>query len=51
MSYEKAMELLINLMIENQDVLLRLKEGDDTIYTVENFLRIFSKTLDKVLKV
>jgi hypothetical protein len=27
MDYEKALEILIELMIENKDVLLRLKEG------------------------
>ena len=29
MSYEEALEILIQLMIENQDVLLRLKEGEE----------------------
>lgn len=29
MDYEKALEILIELMIENKDVLLRLKEGED----------------------
>ena len=29
MTYEQALEILIQLMIENQDVLLRLKEGED----------------------
>lgn len=29
MSYEKALEILIELMIENKDVLLRLKKGED----------------------
>jgi len=28
MDYEKALEILIELMIENKDVLLRLKEGE-----------------------
>jgi hypothetical protein len=27
MSYEEALKILIELMIENKDVLLRLKEG------------------------
>ena len=27
MTYEEALKILIQLMIENQDVLLRLKEG------------------------
>ena len=29
MTYEEALEILIQLMIENQDVLLRLKEGEE----------------------
>lgn len=29
MDYEKALEILIELMIENRDVLLRLKEGEE----------------------
>ena len=29
MSYEEALEILIQLMIENQDVLLRLKNGEE----------------------
>ena len=28
MDHEKALEILIELMIENKDVLLRLKEGE-----------------------
>lgn len=28
MDYEKALEILIELMIKNKDVLLRLKEGE-----------------------
>ena len=28
MTYEEALKILIQLMIENQDVLLRLKEGE-----------------------
>lgn len=28
MTYEEALEILIQLMIENKDVLLRLKEGE-----------------------
>lgn len=28
MTYEEALKILIQLMIENKDVLLRLKEGE-----------------------
>lgn len=31
MTYEEALEILIQLMIENQDVLLRLKEGEEYV--------------------
>lgn len=31
MTYEEALEILIQLMIENQDVLLRLKEGEENV--------------------
>lgn len=32
MNYEEALKILIELMIENKDVLLRLKEEDDNYY-------------------
>ena len=32
MDYEEALKILIELMIENKDVLLRLKEGDNNYY-------------------
>lgn len=31
MSYKEALEILIQLMIENKDVLLRLKEGEENV--------------------
>ena len=43
----KEFEALEQLMVENKDVLVRLKESNPEDYTAEKFLEGFKKSIDK----
>ena len=50
MDNKEALVILEQLMIENQEVLLRLKEANPKNYSAEKIFKNFHKPLDKSKK-